>query len=177
MDDWPGKPFLFLSLSGLELKYRACRDHRGRFASCGAGGAISQDVRHLPGRGVATGAMKVNPAKTNEEVRNFLEEHPGAKPVRIPLTGTLKDRLREKYEHWRKSEPDEVAKVHRLLKADEIPPPIVSFYGNGKIGVPDGWHRLIAYHLAGKPHILGYALDGQGKPLDRVDPGLLTGKT
>jgi hypothetical protein len=45
-----GKPFLFLSLSGLELKYRACRDHRGRFAACGGGGARSQDLTHIRGR-------------------------------------------------------------------------------------------------------------------------------
>jgi hypothetical protein len=50
MDDRPGKPFLFLSLSGLELKYRACRDHRGRFAACGGGGARSQDIAHIRGR-------------------------------------------------------------------------------------------------------------------------------
>lgn len=172
------RPFLFLSLSGLELKYRACRDRRGRFASCGAGGAISQDIRHVPGTGsgVPSAAMKVNPKLANEEVRNFLEEHPDARPVRIPIAGTLKDRLDEKYAHWQKLEPQEVARVHRLLEAPEIPPPIVSFYGNGKIGVPDGWHRLIAYNLAGRKQITGYALGPGGKPLDRVDPGLLARK-
>jgi hypothetical protein len=35
----------------LEAKYRACRDRRGRFASCGGGSARSQDIRHIPGRG------------------------------------------------------------------------------------------------------------------------------
>src|SRR4051812_10155061 len=42
--------FLFVSLSDLEAKYRACRDARGRFASCGGGTARMQDVAHIRGR-------------------------------------------------------------------------------------------------------------------------------
>jgi hypothetical protein len=107
----------------------------------------------------------VNPKATNDEIRNFLDEQPLAKPTIIPIDGALLTKIIEKLDYWKRAEPQEYDQVIRITKLREIPPPIVQYYTNGHVGVPDGFHRIAAYYLLGRTSMLGYKLDGSGRTM------------
>lgn len=108
---------------------------------------------------------RINPKASNEEIRNFLEEQPLAKPTTIPIEGALLIKIMGKLDYWKRAEPQEYEQVIRITKLEEIPPPIVQYYSNGNVGIPDGFHRIAAYYLLGRTKILGYRLDGRGRSI------------
>lgn len=74
-------------------------------------------------------------------------------------------RFKTSWIDWKRAEPHEYDQAVRISKLDEIPPPIIQFYSNGNVGIPDGFHRVAAYYLLGRDKIEGYKLDGRGNPV------------
>ncbi len=115
-------------------------------------------------RPATLGAMAVDPKARNEELDNFLEEHPQAKLTDIEITGGLRDKLLGHLENWiRSGSQADLAKLKSVLAADKLPAPIVRFYESGNVGIPDGFHRLVAYLLRGRTSIKGYAIGSPPK--------------
>ena len=119
-------------------------------------------------RPAALGEMRIDPAARNEEIDNFLQEHPNAKVTQIPITPALREKVLGHVENWiRSGSEQDLAKLRSVLGADKLPPPIVQFYSSGQVGVPDGFHRVAGYVLRGETSIEGYVL---GKPPASTSP-------
>lgn len=108
------------------------------------------------------GRMKVDPDAENTELKNFRKKFPDAEITRIPITKAIRDKVMGHLDHWRRSGlKDELGKVRSILSSDSHPPPIVSFYDSKNVGIPDGFHRIAAYVLAGRNSIDGYVDRGE----------------
>jgi hypothetical protein len=105
------------------------------------------------------GRMEIDIKARNEEIKTFLEAHPSATPTEVTITPALRDKVMGQFEHWiRSGSEQDLAKLKSVLGAESLPPPIVQFYSSGNVGVPDGFHRLVAAVLRGQTSIKGYVI-------------------